>query len=111
MVLSSRPLGARRSNLVHSLNRALSLFPLGTRMGSDRGMMALAVRSDAVHCPYVRNRTHIAPTASCIVWFACHLELKWSSSISGTAERRVRRIEAVRVFGTIVQSNFYQLIV
>jgi hypothetical protein len=64
-------------------------------------------RAAMLHIHSVWNRTHIAPIASCIATYVTHFELKSSSSISGTAERRVRRIEAVRVFGAVDQSNFY----
>jgi predicted RNA-binding Zn ribbon-like protein len=42
--------GERRKdrNVLHSLNKALSLFPLEAELGNDRGMMLRAARGDAL---------------------------------------------------------------
>jgi hypothetical protein len=100
----------KRQNAVHSRNKALSLFPAVTEKGNDRAMMLRAVRSDAVD-PLCTEPDEHPPIGSCSATLAGHLRLKSSGSISGTDERRVRPIAAVRVFRTVVQSNFYQLIV
>jgi hypothetical protein len=101
--------GERRKhgNVVRSLNKAPSLFRSGTEIANDRGAMLRAPRGDAA-CPLCTEPDARSPYRK----LPCqHLELKSSSSISGTTDMRVRRIEAVRVFGIVDQSNFYQLIV